>query len=155
MSAKITLLFGVHAHQPVGNFASVVDDAFLRCYRPFLRALYRYPEFLFSLHFSGWLFDYLTAQYPSDIKLVKEMVQRGQVELFGGGETEPVLAVIPNRDRIAQLNSLSKKLEKKTGLSSNWCLAYGTRVGCDGSARVARLRYTLCHGRRLSLLVQR
>ena len=115
MSAKITLLFGVHAHQPVGNFASVVDDAFQRCYRPFLRALSRYPEFLFSLHFSGWLFDYLAAHYPSDIKLVKQMVQRGQIELFGGGETEPVLAVIPNRDRIAQIDSLSKKLEKKLG----------------------------------------
>ena len=115
MSATVTLLFGVHAHQPVGNFASVVDDAFLRCYRPFLRALYRHPEFLFSLHFSGWLFDYLAAHYPSDIKLVKKMVERGQIELFGGGETEPVLAVIPNRDRIAQINSLSKKLEKKLG----------------------------------------
>lgn len=115
MSAKVTLLFGVHAHQPVGNFASVVDDAFQRCYRPFLRALYRYPEFLFSLHFSGWLFDYLAAHYPSDIKLVKQMVQRGQIELFGGGETEPVLAVIPSRDRIAQIHSLSKKLEKKLG----------------------------------------
>ena len=115
MSAKITLLFGVHAHQPVGNFPSVVDDAFLRCYRPFLRVLYRYPEFLFSLHFSGWLFDYLVARYPDDIHLVKEMVQRGQIELFGGGETEPVLAVIPSRDRIAQINSLSKKLEKKLG----------------------------------------
>ncbi len=115
MSQAVTLLFGVHAHQPVGNFPSVVDDALLRCYRPFLRTLYRYPEFLFSLHFSGWLFDYLAQHYPGDMKLVREMVHRGQIELFGGGETEPVLAVIPNQDRINQINTLSNKLERKLG----------------------------------------
>ena len=47
--------------------------------------------------------------------MLKEMVARGQVELVGAGETEPVLAVIPNRDRIGQVLTLSDKLEKKFG----------------------------------------
>ncbi len=40
---------------------------------------------------------------------------RGQVELFGAGDTEPVLAAIPNRDRIGQIQTFSDKLEMKLG----------------------------------------
>jgi len=111
----VSLLFGVHAHQPVGNFPEVVDDAHQRCYKPFLHILHRYPEFRFAVHFSGWLLDYLFNKYPQDMALLTEMVQRGQVEMFGGGDTEPVLAVIPNRDRIGQIVRLSDKLEARMG----------------------------------------
>ena len=88
-------LLGVHAHQPVGNFPEVLQDAHERCYRPFIHALYRYPDFSFAVHFSGWLLDYMLQHYPEDMAMLKEMVQRGQVELVGAGDTEPVLAVIP------------------------------------------------------------
>ena len=92
---KVSLLLGVHAHQPVGNFPEVLDDAHARCYRPFLHTLHRYPEFRFAVHFSGWLLRVPVHQYPEDMALLREMVERGQVEVFGGGDTEPVLAVIP------------------------------------------------------------
>ncbi|MDZ4200942.1 MAG: alpha-amylase/4-alpha-glucanotransferase domain-containing protein [Gallionella sp.] len=115
MKNKVSLLFGVHAHQPVGNFPEVIDDAHFRCYRPFLQVLYRFPEFRFAVHFSGWLLDYLIAKFPEDMALLHEMVSRGQVELFGAGDTEPVLAVIPEHDRAGQLRRFSDKLEKKLG----------------------------------------
>lgn len=115
MPRPISLLFGIHAHQPVGNFPEVLVDAHMRCYRPFLHILYRYPDFHFALHFSGWLLDYLIDHYPDDIALLKKMVLRGQVELFGAGDTEPVLAVIPYRDGIGQIETFSKKLEIKLG----------------------------------------
>jgi len=43
------------------------------------------------------------------------MVVRGQVEMFGGGDTEPVLASIPERDRRSQLAALSIRLEGSLG----------------------------------------
>ena len=113
--STIALLLGVHAHQPVGNFDFVLEDAHQRCYRPFLETLHRYPEFKFTVHFSGWLLDYLLQHFPQDMRLLQEMVARGQAELFGAGDTEPVLAVIPHRDRIGQIKTLSDKLEKKLG----------------------------------------
>ncbi|GKS68516.1 alpha-amylase [Nitrosomonas sp. PY1] len=115
MSQRVSLLFGVHAHQPVGNFPSVLIDAHLRCYKPFLQVLYRYPDFRFAIHLSGWLLDYLLANYPEDMTLLQQMVARNQVELFGAGDTEPVLAVIPNRDRIGQIQTFSDKLAQKLG----------------------------------------
>ena len=115
MSEPVSLLFGVHAHQPVGNFPGVIDDAHNRCYRPFLKVLHGHPDFHFAVHFSGWLLDYLIERFPEDMNLLREMVERGQVELFGAGDTEPVLAAIPNRDRIGQVERFSNKLEKRLG----------------------------------------
>ena len=115
MSEPVSLLFGVHAHQPVGNFPEVIDDAHNRCYRPFLKVLHGHPDFHFAVHFSGWLLDYLIERFPEDMNLLREMVERGQVELFGAGDTEPVLAAIPNRDRIGQVERFSNKLEKRLG----------------------------------------
>lgn len=105
----------MHAHQPVGNFDAVLEDAHQHCYRPFLETLHAYPDFKFAVHFSGWLLDYLFERFPQDMRLLQEMVARRQVEMFGAGDTEPVLAVIPYRDRIGQLNTLSDKLAQKLG----------------------------------------
>ena len=111
----ISLLFGVHAHQPVGNFTEVIDDAHLRCYGMFIRVLHKYPGFRFSVHFSGWLLDLLYERHPDDMKLLAEMTERGQVEWFGSGDCEPVLAAIPHRDRLSQIETLSAKIKRYTG----------------------------------------
>jgi len=115
MTAPITLLFGVHAHQPVGNFPEVIEEAHLRCYRKFFEVLENYPKFRFAAHFSGWLLDVLAERYPADMQRMAAMTARGQVEWFGSGDCEPVLAAIPHRDRVTQITTLSDKLEKRFG----------------------------------------
>ena len=115
MSQTVALLFGVHAHQPVGNFPEVMEATFQRCYKPFFATVYRYPEFRFALHCSGGLLEWLFRQHPHDMALLSEMSQRGQVELFGGGDMEPVLAAIPQRDRLSQLAAMSDRIEQIFG----------------------------------------
>jgi len=115
MTRSVSLLLGVHAHQPVGNFPEVVEKAHMLCYRPFLQTLHRYPQFKFAAHFGGWLLQWLFDRHPRDMALLREMVVRGQAELFGGGDMEPVLGAIPSRDRIGQLNALSDRLERLVG----------------------------------------
>ena len=110
MNAPIRLLLGFHAHQPVGNFEHVIDDAVRRCYHPFLQILERHPRVRFSLHVSGWLLGQLEQRYPDDVALLVRMAARGQVEMIGGGDTEPVLAAIPDRDRRDQLRAMSSRL---------------------------------------------
>ena len=111
----VSLLLGVHAHQPAGNFPEVLERAHARCYRPFIHTMHRYPAFKFAVHFSGWLLQYLADRHPSELAMMREMVERGQIELFGGGDMEPVLASIPAHDRIGQLRALSDRLERLLG----------------------------------------
>lgn len=115
MTHTVALLFGVHAHQPAGNFAQVIEHAHTRCYAPFLRTLADYPDFRFAVHVSGPLIEQLGEQYPDDVALLRTMVARGQVEMFGAGDAEPVLAAIPHRDRVSQIESLAAKLERMFG----------------------------------------
>ena len=76
MKQPVALLFGVHAHQPVGNFPEVVDDAHRRSYGPFIRTVFEFPRFHFAIHFSGWLLEYLLKRFPEDMALLREMVAR-------------------------------------------------------------------------------
>ena len=115
MPQSVSLLFGVHAHQPVGNFPEVMEDAHQRCYKPFLETVHRYPDFKFALHSSGWLLEWLFNNHPEDMNLLREMSARGQVEFFGAGDMEPVLAVIPTRDRMSQLAAMADRLEQYFG----------------------------------------
>jgi alpha-amylase/alpha-mannosidase (GH57 family) len=116
MTDHVSLLLGVHAHQPAGNFPEVLELAHTRCYRPFLQTLHRYADFKFAVHFSGWLLQWLFDRHPQDMALLHEMVMRGQAELFGGGDMEPVLAAIPARDRVGQVSALSDRLERLAGM---------------------------------------
>ncbi|MBU4140872.1 MAG: DUF1926 domain-containing protein [Candidatus Omnitrophica bacterium] len=103
----MNLLFGVHNHQPVGNFEDVFKKANQECYRPFVNILYDYPRIKATFHFSGSLIDWLLKNDPGLLEKVKEMLKRGQVEILTGGYYEPVLPVIPERDRIGQIDMLS------------------------------------------------
>jgi len=113
---KVTLLLGFHAHQPVGNFPWVIDQAVQRCYRPFLEVAERHPKIRFSLHISGWLLEVLDKKYRAEISRINRMIERGQIEMIGGGDTEPVLAAIPERDRRDQLAAMNARLRRTFGV---------------------------------------
>ena len=112
MIPNITFLFGVHNHQPVGNFPSVFKKAFADCYIPFLKTLATHPAVRFSLHFSGPLWEYMQSTEKECWAMVKDMAGRGQVELLSGGFYEPILAVIPEKDRLGQIRMMNAFLEE-------------------------------------------
>ena len=59
-----TLLFGIHCHQPVDNFDYVIKNAIEKSYKPFFQTLKKYPQFKFSVHFSGYLFEFIEKNDP-------------------------------------------------------------------------------------------
>ncbi len=108
-------VFSIHNHQPVGNFSHVIGNSFERAYRPFLERLAQRRNIRAVLHISGYLLDWIEKNKPSCIGLIRGMVERGQLELLGGGYYEPVLAVIPPEDRIAQIRLMTERLRTLFG----------------------------------------
>jgi hypothetical protein len=108
-------LLAIHNHQPVGNFESVFEQSFRDCYEPLLDRLDRHPGFKFSLHFSGPLWEYMERREHPCLDLVGRMSARGQVELLGGGFYEPILPVIPEEDRLGQIQLMSDFLQRRFG----------------------------------------
>jgi alpha-amylase len=101
----------LHNHQPVGNFGHVFEEAYRDAYLPFLDVLEQFPEVPAALHTSGPLLEWLADNRPDYVERLRRLVRRGQVEILGGGFYEPVLPMIPPRDRVGQVSDYKAHLE--------------------------------------------
>jgi len=108
---RINFLFGIHNHQPIGNFDFVFQDAYEKSYLPFLEVLEKFPSIKMAIHFTGILLDWLKINQPDLIEKVKNMVERGQLEMMTGGYYEPILSIIPEEDRVGQIKKLTETVE--------------------------------------------
>lgn len=107
-------IFGIHNHQPLGNFGWVFESAYERAYRPFMETLEDYPNMKVAVHYSGPLLEWITNNRPEHLDLLRSLVGKGQLEIVVAGFYEPVLAAIPKEDRIEQI-SLLKDFARELG----------------------------------------
>jgi alpha-amylase len=114
----VRLVLAIHNHQPVGNFDSVIEDAYHKAYAPFLQALERHPAVRFVLHQPGILWEWMQQHHPEYLDTVQRLVERGQVELLSGGYYEPIFPVIPEADRIGQIRKLTDWLHDRFGVEA-------------------------------------
>jgi 4-alpha-glucanotransferase len=113
--SQVRLILALHNHQPVGNFDGVFEDAYRMSYLPFLDVLEGYPELPFVLHTSGPLLEWLVERHPEYVARLRKMVESGRLEVLGGGFFEPILTMIPHRDRVGQILGYSRYLEAQLG----------------------------------------
>jgi alpha-amylase len=112
---RISLALALHNHQPVGNFGWVFAEVFAQAYEPMVDALERHPGVRLSFHYTGPLLEWLVRERPETMDRLRALVAKGQVEILGGGHYEPVLASLPERDRIGQLRRMGDELERQFG----------------------------------------
>src|SRR3989339_1968954 len=112
MSKKINLILAIHNHQPIGNFDHVISEACDKAYKPFLDILEKYPSLKVSIHFSGCLLEWIEINKPDMIAQIKHLVDRNQIELMGGGFYEPIMVMLPERDRVGQIERYADYLQK-------------------------------------------
>jgi alpha-amylase/alpha-mannosidase (GH57 family) len=113
ISIHLPIIF--HFHQPVGQFDFIYADVFNKSYEPLINSIYLFPDVKFTLHFSGNLLEWLLDYKPEFIDKLKAMANRGQIEIIGGGYYEPIFAIIPYRDKIAQVKKLSDLIKQEFG----------------------------------------
>ena len=109
--SKFTLAFGIHNHQPVGNFDAVFEEAHRNAYLPFLQLVRNFPAMSLSLHQSGILWNWQKRIHPDYFELVGSMIDSGQIEVMTGGFYEPILTSIPERDASGQIAMLTQYLK--------------------------------------------
>lgn len=115
MPNPIRFVLALHNHQPIGNFDHVFQQAFLDSYQPFIEVFSRYPSLKIALHTSGSLMQWIEAHQPEYVDRLAELVAQGRVEIIGGAYYEPILAMIPSRDRIGQIRRYSRWLQNRLG----------------------------------------
>lgn len=111
----VTLLLGIHDHQPVGNFGDVLERAYRQAYKPFLDVVERHSAIKVNLHHSGILYEWLEENHPDYLERVAKLVREGRVEIMGGGFYEPILAALPEKDQQGQIAKMREYIRAKFG----------------------------------------
>lgn len=115
MSNKIRFVLALHNHQPIGNFDGVFEQAYADSYKLFLDVLERYESLKIALHTSGSLMEWLDAHHPEYVDRLARLVAAGRIEIIGGAFFEPILTMLPSRDRIGQIESYTAWLRRRLG----------------------------------------
>ena len=112
---KVGFVFGIHDHQPVGNFDHVVEEAYRKSYLAFFEVIRNHPKVKLSCHISGCLWDWILAHHPEFLDVIKPLVARAQVEMLSGAYYEPIFPVVPEDDLVGQIEKLSGFLHDTFG----------------------------------------
>lgn len=111
----IRFIFAIHNHQPIGNFSYIFEQAYQESYLPFLDVFEGYGKIKLALHTSGSLIEWLAEEHPEYLERVAALVRQHRIEIIGGPFFEPILAMLPSRDRIGQIEMFSNWLKKRVG----------------------------------------
>lgn len=112
-SPWVRLCLVLHNHQPIGNFDGVFEQAYQDSYLPFLDVFEQYTDLVLSLHTSGPLMEWLEERHPEYVDRLAALVGKNRLEIIGGPYYEPILTMIPSRDRIGQITRYREFLENR------------------------------------------
>lgn len=116
--ASIRLVFGLHLHQPVGNFDHVFEQHVQDVYRPILERLSERGFLPLVLHLSGPLLEWLEKHDTGYLDLLGKLVSDRKVELLLAGFYEPVLAALPRADRVEQIQWMRDAVRRRFGVDA-------------------------------------
>jgi alpha-amylase len=145
----VRFVFGLHLHQPVGNFDHVFAQHVADVYRPLLHHLARREFFPLVLHVSGPLLEWLEIHDRSYLDHLGRLVADDRVELLLAGFYEPVLASLPRRDRVEQIQWMREALRRRFGVDARglWLTERVWEPDLAADLAAAGVRYALVDDR--------
>ncbi len=145
MTSQAFLCLVLHNHQPIGNFDWVFEQAFQDSYLPFLDVFESYDPLQISLHTSGPLMLWLAERHPEYVDRLRMLVELGRIEIIGGPQYEPILTMLPRRDRIGQIQAYSAWLQRNLGAAPKgmWTPERVWESALTGDVVDAGIQYTV------------
>ncbi len=110
----VRLILALHNHQPVGNFDDVFEGPTATAICRSSTSWKATPRFRSRCtprgrSWSGWPSGSLNTSPEC------ALVEAGRVEILGGGFYEPIMTMIPHRDRVGQIRTYSNHLNELLG----------------------------------------
>ena len=119
MADPIRFVFGLHLHQPVGNFDHVFAQHVEDVYRPLLDRLSERDFFPVVLHISGPLLEWLEQHEPAYLDRLARLAADRKIEMLLAGLYEPVLAALPRADRVEQIRWMCDAIRRRFGVEAS------------------------------------
>ncbi len=141
----VRLILALHNHQPLGSPARVFEHAYETSYRPFLDVMEKRGEIPFAMHTSGPLLEWLVEERPEYVDRLRGLVECGQVEIMGGGFFEPIMTMIPHRDRVGQIRAFTDYVQElfPTQVRGIWLAEQAWEQSLVTSLADAGIEYTV------------
>ena len=118
MTTPLRFVFGLHLHQPVGNFDHVMADHVRDVYRPIIERTTAAGFFPLTLHVSGPLLEWLEQHDTAWLDMIGRLAADGRLELLLAGFDEPILASLPRPDRLEQIGRMREYLKRRFGVQA-------------------------------------
>jgi alpha-amylase len=123
MPGSVRFVCLLHSHQPVGNFDFVIEEAYNLSYRPYVELFEKHPRVPLTHHISGCLLEWLEGHHPEYLDRLAQRTARqpgtaGKTkswEMVGGGFYEPIMPMLPTRDRMGQIQRMQQFIENRFG----------------------------------------
>ena len=149
MNAPLRFVFGLHLHQPVGNFDHVMADHVRDVYRPIIERATAAGFFPLTLHVSGPLLEWLEHHEVSWLDMIGRLAVDGKLELLLAGFDEPILASLPKPDRLEQIGRMRDYLKRRFGVDATglWLTERVWQPGLAEDLAEAGVEYALVDDR--------
>jgi 4-alpha-glucanotransferase len=115
MTEPLRFVFGLHLHQPVGNFDHVMADHVRDVYRPIIERASAAGFVPLTLHVSGPLLEWLEEHDRAWLDMIGTLAADNRLELLLAGFDEPILASLPRPDRLEQIGRMREYLGRRFG----------------------------------------
>ena len=92
-----------------------LEKSFQNIYKPVIKFLFSHPSFPLSFGFSGPQIQFFKKRKNELITILRELVDRKQVEILGGGYNEPLLPLLNSVDRNGQIDLLTSEIRQTFG----------------------------------------
>ena len=149
MTQPLRFVFGLHLHQPVGNFDHVMADHVRDVYRPIIEHASAAGFFPLTLHVSGPLLEWLEHHDTAWLDTIGRLAADTKVELLLAGFDEPILASLPKPDRLEQIGRLREYLKRRFGTDATglWLTERVWQPGLAEDLAEAGVEYALVDDR--------
>ncbi|AEJ61553.1 glycoside hydrolase family 57 [Spirochaeta thermophila DSM 6578] len=106
---------------PYGKDSREVASFYKSLIKPLVSLIYHTPQIPVSIYMGGALLEMLRSHNGAFFDVMKELCERKQVEILGGGFYEPLFPLISKPDRIGQVELLTTYLRQEFGKRPRGC----------------------------------
>ncbi len=114
----VGFVFGLHLHQPVGNFDEVFRSHTDDVYLPFLRRMADHDLLPLTLHVSGPLLQWLEREGHELLDVIGELAAADSLDVLLSGLYEPVLPALSRPERVEQIGWMREWVERRFGVEA-------------------------------------
>lgn len=113
--SQIQLVVALHLHMPPGAGAPGWKTCWTHLVAPTLSLLKKHKGVSVALHLSGTILHWLVREHPAALRVTRDLVAKGRIEVLAGGWTDCFLSGVPARDALDQLGLQSRVLQGRAG----------------------------------------